>query len=273
MKIRKLLLPIILRSTLLLLSVVSLVTILSFLVSVSSAEGEQVAEDSYVYLPIIVDFSDLLLSDNFSNPNSGWPVDDDGVVKWSYQEGEYEMLSRFSDVWAGALGPVYGLTDYNVRASMRRLQGSTSDVGLVFDWKNWDNFYYLVVDPGGQWFGVAKVIDGTPNIVIGQTFAQGDIFPGNATNRLRVDRNGPEIGVSINGKRVATAVDRQFPPPYRAGFYMESDDDAPAINRYDDVEIWRADSAQVQKVELSSFEAPFASGAGFDFALDWDAGD
>lgn len=229
----------------LLLIPITLMLLIFLLVSGLSAGDTAVTLDTFVYLPMVLDTTDLLFSDDFSDENSGWPVDDDGDTRWSYQNGEYEILIRDSNIWAGALAPVDGLKAYNIRATMRRLQGSSSDYGLVFDWKDWDNFYYLVMDPSGGWFGVAKFVNGTPKIVVPRTDAS-NIQPGNAKNRLRIDRNGQELVVSINGKRLATAQDREFAGDVQVGLYMESDDVAPAVIRYDDFEVWRLDNNTAQ---------------------------
>ena len=243
------------------------------LVSGLSASEDETVEDSFVYLPLVIDTSDLLFSDDFSNPNSGWPVDDDGVVKWGYSNGEYEILIRDQRRWAGALAPVMVLDNYMVRVDARRLQGSTSDYGIVFDQKDWDNFYYLVVDAGDQWFGVAEVVDGDPAIVIPRTNSA-VIKPGNAINQLQVEKNGQEIQVTINGSWLAKANSSSGTNSGAGvGLYMEGDEDVPAVVHYDNFEIWRLEKEQSQSAEMRLMGMNHESGSDFDAYLGWDVED
>ncbi len=248
---------------------ITLTILIFLLVSVLSASEGTVTEDAVVYLPLVRNVSDQVFRDDFSNDKSGWPVVDNGLVRWSYQDGEYEMLIREAGRWAGAIAPVDGLTAYNVRASMRRQQGRTGDYGLVFDWKDWDNFYFLAMDPSGGWFGVAKVVFGEPEIVIPRTDAA-VILPGYAQNRLRIDREGLDITVSINGKRLATVQDKEFSGDVSVGFYMEADEDVPARARYDNIEVWRLGTGQLHEVKMRPMGTYFSGGDDFDAALNWE---
>jgi hypothetical protein len=216
--------------------------------------------DTLTYLPITMDFSDQLLRDTFSDPTSGWPIDDDGNTRWSYQDGEYEMLIREARWRSGALAkPIELPESYSVEASMRRTQGTENDYGLIFDYMDWDNYYYLIVGAGTRWFGVAKVVDGTHTIVIPRTIVENVINPDNSTNHLRVERKGDQIEVIINDETVSPTdppvTSSGFDAPPRVGFYMESDGDSPAAVRFDDFEVWRLDNDTIQKMKQQPVES------------------
>jgi len=241
--------------------------LLSSFVFASALVADEVESDAEYtsYIPFIN--SPLLLSDDFSNPNSGWPVGDDGQVKWSYQNGEYELLIRVPRWWAGAKAPISGLVDYAAEAEMRRLSGSTSDYGLIFDFQDWDNFYYFIVDPGDQWYGVAKIVNGIPQVIVPQTTSP-LINPNTGVNHLKVEREGDQIDLYINDNHLKTANNAGFGGGLEVGLYMESDNDAPASVRYDNFVAWDLGIGKSNSVDLSthSAESPM-SGAG---PMTWD---
>ena len=184
------------------------------------------------------------------------------AVRRSYQEDEYEILIFEESRWAGALAPFDALTvdsDYSVAADMRRIDGTESDYAIVFDLRDWDNYFYLIVDPGKQWFGVAKVAKGKPRIVIPATDSL-VINPGQETNHLQVNRKGDEIVVIINGSQLASASSSGFGVDPRVGLYMESDGDAPANVRYDNFEVWQLENGAVQSVQAQQIRTPSMGG-------------
>jgi hypothetical protein len=213
--------------------------------------------------------------DDFSNADSGWPIDDDGDTIWRYDSGEYEMYMRNAKWWAGALAPVGASGDYSVEADMRRLSGSTSDYGLIFDFQDWENFYLLVVDPGDQWYGVAKFVAGNLIVIIPQTTNTSAIKPDQEVNHLKVDRTGNKIAVFINDKplKSATDVGPVVDPVIgiEFGLYMESDADAPAAVKYDNFEAWRLVNGQTQTmaVRLRNPEPARTGGGSCEANADW----
>ncbi|NCF65084.1 MAG: hypothetical protein GWP61_03865 [Chloroflexi bacterium] len=244
-----------------------ILVLLSSLVFASASvadDAESVVEHT-TYLPSIS--KPLLISDDFSNPNSGWLVADDGQVKWSYQNGEYEILIRVPKWWAGARAPINGLVHYAVEAEMRRLSGSTSDYGLIFDFQDWTNFYYFIVDSGDQWYGVAKIANDTPQVIVPLTNSP-LINPNTSVNHLKVVRVGNQIDLYINGHHLKTANDAGFGGGLEVGLYMESDSDAPASVRYDNFVAWDLGTGKPNSVDLwsHSSESP-ATGSG---SMTWD---
>lgn len=249
---------------------IALISFILLLVSgLSVSEGAE-PEDTFIFLPIIMDISDKLYRDDFSDPNSGWPVNDDGNVARSYQNGVYEMLIRDAGYWAGARAPIVGFVDYGVEAEMWRYQGGrTSNYGLVFDRKDWDNFYFLVVDTTSQWFGVAKVVDGVPQVAIPRTDSAA-IKPGGKINKLRVDRKGNVIVVTINGTGVATEKDSGFDGDLGVGLFMEVDDDVPARVHYDNFVVWQFGTGKPQRTKMSLAESHFSGEDDFAAVFDGD---
>lgn len=149
---------------------------------------------------------------------------------------------------------------------MYRFAGNTSDYGFIFDFLDWDNYYILVVDPGAQWYGVAKFENGGLQLIVLATYSP-HINPDNGTNHLRVERDGDQIGIYVNGEHLETANDAGFGGSLGVGLYGESDSDTPASVRYDNFAIWELESGSPKSPELRSHmpESPIArevSGAG-----------
>ena len=89
-----------------------------------------------------------LYLDDFSNPGSGWLVDDDPSGSHSYQDGEYEIRINYVG-WGKGVAAPYTVTNVNyaVQADMRHLAGSIAYYGLVFNRQDWDNYYSYRADP------------------------------------------------------------------------------------------------------------------------------
>jgi hypothetical protein len=222
------------------------------LVPALAADEDGSAAEHTAYLPIIS--QPLRLFDDFSDPNSGWLAADDGQVKWSYQNGEYEILIRVPKWWAGARAPITGLVDYAAEVEMRRLSGSESDYGLIFDFQDWNNFYYFIVDPGDQWYGVAKIVNGVTQVIVPLTDSS-LINPNNSVNKLKVERVGNQIDIFANGHHLNTAIDAGFGGGLEVGLYMESDNDAPASVHYDNFVARALGAGQSNSVDLWSHSA------------------
>ena len=238
------------RSVLQLIALISSFTIIIGAVSAAESSISSREDDEFsTYMPVILAPFDILYFDDFSDSNSGWLVDDDGEVRWSYQNEEYEMLIRKERIWSGAIAPVSGFVDYSVEAEMHRQEGTESDLGLIFDFLDWDNYYFFVIDPGDQWYGVAKIDDGQAEIVIPQTNTS-KIKANNETNTLKIERDGNNLGVYINGELLNSAVDMSFEGDLSAGFYAESDQDAPAAIRYDNFTVRSLNSTNLNNKSL-----------------------
>ena len=150
---------------------------------------------------------------------------------------------------------------------MRRLSGSESDYGLIFDFQDWDNYYYFIVDPGDQWYGVAKIVNGVTEVIVPRTNSS-LINPNTSINHLKVAREGDQIDLYVNGHYLEKADDAGFSAGLQVGLYMESDNDAPASVRYDNFVAWDLAIGKSNSVELStrSTESPM-TGAG---PMTWD---
>lgn len=219
---------------------------------------------STVYLPIIMKPLGLCFTDDFSDPFSGWYAGDNGDVRWSYVDGEYEILLRRVIYWAGATAVISPLSIYRVEADMRRISGSETDYGIIFDLKDWNNFYLYAIDPGTQLYGVVKIENGSVGDIVPLTNSS-FINPDNNANHLAVERDGEQIDIYVNGRHLATANDVGFNGNNEVGLFAESDDSNPAAARYDDFRVWCSNPGTTTSAERQSTQVATSATAGSVF--------
>jgi hypothetical protein len=199
-----------------------------------SIPGTTIADlDSTSYLPLVFNNNPLLYFDNFSDPDSGWPISDSGNVKLSYQEGEYEILIREQNYWGGAVPPLDDIAGYSVNADMRFQTGSGGFYGLIFDREDWDQFYIYVISPYGQVFGVLRH-DPAAWVVLIPFAVSPSINTGSTANHLRVDRAGDQITVYVNDQLLTSISDDAYSGiSNEVGLFAQSSTQVPVAMRFD----------------------------------------
>jgi len=187
------------------------------------------------YLPLVLNNYFPPYLDDFSDPDSGWYVHDDGDIRWSYQSGEYEIRLRGSYWWAWASAPIVFPEDYIVEADMRRYSGNVA-YGLIFGMQDGSHFYVLIVHPESRYYYLVKVVgDDWPVLDYGySTYISSYPY---STNHLKVKRDGNQIYAYVNGHLVASESDSSYIGSLYGGFYAESGPTAPAVVRFDDFQL------------------------------------
>jgi len=101
----------------------------------------QASKDPFVFLPIIArNYCSSGFYDDFSNPESGWPIFEDGVVLYEYLNGEYRILVKNAETWAAA-SPDYLAADYIVAVDVRKAGDVWGKYGIIFGLaEDWSHF-------------------------------------------------------------------------------------------------------------------------------------
>ena len=176
---------------------------------------------------------DLLVEDDFSNPESGWETWDDGSVLYGYHPPDYyhvqasstETLStaffggNFDDVTMESL----------VFVDATDTENGAFRYGLVLR-RSGDNFYAFTIAPRANEWTVLKhtengltVLDqGTVETLQGLT----------GKDSLRVDASGSDFAFSINGRLVSQLSDTDLPQG-DIGFMVQTFDESRAHIHYD----------------------------------------
>lgn len=214
-------------SVALILAVAALVWLLSAWSSLPTAEARGPAEANtgstnlllssrsmltyYVFLPIVFK-SDIVFSDDFSDPNSGWPTGDYGDCEYAYRDGRYRI--KVTDYGERCYAPNLLIPkQVNGTFSVRARRTSDEDrhmlYGLVFGAKPVPyaaaNHWALEIYPNDDsdcddkpFFWLVAVVDDHQEYFDDQCTDAIDKDE-NDWNELKVIRNGRHIDVYING--------------------------------------------------------------------------
>ena len=123
----------------------------------------------------------ILYQDDFSDPGSGWPIED-----WrGYEDGEYFIIMEEAGWWGGSIIPGEPFFDaFCVEVEVRAVGRAEGAYGIVFGFKDWDNNYSFAVSTDG-WFLVDRMVEG--HWVQRAAWRESPaIERGTATNRLKI---------------------------------------------------------------------------------------
>jgi hypothetical protein len=177
----------------------------------------------------------LVDQDDFSQANSGWPINKEGAVLSRYQDGAYHVTVQEPDHWWAAsykpdgMGSKYGV---QLRTWPAGAPGVGS-YGIYFGAIDKFNMFELLIRDSGE-FRLAKAIDNEET----------DLVPWTASGRLRVGSpnvlavavRGKVVTVCINGSAV-TAVKDPDMRVGRVGMVAWSDTKNLDV-MYDDFTVW-----------------------------------
>jgi hypothetical protein len=196
--------------------IVLLIAALAFLVlvvAVSTATALTPTTTSTIALPLIRKDSTPTptptpptFSDDFSNPSSGWPVNEDSISKVGYLGGEYQILVKQGNYIVRA-GNNYQASDFQVELDARDAGSVDGSVGMYFGSVTNVGFYDFEVAYGQ--FDLIRY--DLTNINNSQTLinptVNSAIQSGNASNHLKATRSGSTITLFANGTQLAQISD------------------------------------------------------------------
>ena len=156
------------------------------------------------------DGTNVLFSDDFSDPDSGWPrvQQDDGVT--DYDNGQYRIFVDQSrhDYWAY---PGRSFTDVQVEADATKIGGpDDNDFGLVCRYQDTENFYAFLISSDG-FYAILKYSGGSSETLGSDSWPPSEaINQGAATNHLRADCIGDSLTLYANGQQLHAVSDSAF---------------------------------------------------------------
>lgn len=175
-------------------------------------------------------------TDDFSNPESGFPRQTDADATTDYSHGEYmiEIVEPDLNVWAIA-GPA--VADATVTVQARTANGSNNNAfGVVCRYRDDKNFYFLVISADG-FYAIGKLKEGMISYLTPGGFQQNEnIQTGQATHTLAAACLGGTLTLSVNGFELASVTD----PDYRdgqTGLIAATFDGTPVEIRFDNFKI------------------------------------
>jgi len=174
----------------------------------------------HAFLPMVLrSYCNPIYFDDFSDPASGWPIDDGSDVSHSYVSGEYQILVKSNYWWAAATAGARASNGYYA-ADVRNSTGTPGSYGLLFGLSDdWSRFYTFEVDNPGNYY-IYKYDDPTWTLLASGSSAS--IRTGTATNSLKIERNGSLLKAYANGALLASLTEGSYTGDLRAGLTASS---------------------------------------------------
>lgn len=163
-----------------------------------------------------------------------WYEADHGWGKFSYQDGEYEILIRNTNSWGFANVPLEGgLPRFAVEVDARVSTGAAGIYGINFGQVDGDNLYHFRVYPGAQQYKLLKLADGAW-VDLTAWAVNSAINDETGVNRLRVERDGAQIRLYANGTLLTSLSDSSYLGNQELSLFGMSWTEAPVTVRFDD---------------------------------------
>jgi hypothetical protein len=162
----------------------------------------------FIYITFIAQPGRTLYSDDFSDPGSGWMRYTSDAVTLDYSEGGYSFRINAPENWYLLQTSGAPLNNVRVEADAKLVTGGPGTVfGLVCR-ANSDQLYYLGwVNSNGEYGFEQRLADGGWRHIINGSAS----FPeGNDLVRLRLDCDGSNLELALNGVTIAAAVDKEL---------------------------------------------------------------
>ena len=157
-------------------------------VNYEEVEFHRLMTDMLVMPLLFNNFCGGPVRDDFSDPNSGWPRGDDGVVAVGYVDGQYSILHRQADHWIAVTRDERWVNSEQVRVTARLASGNGL-VGMIFGLNDdWSEFYTMEVAPHYRAYLVRHftAAEGWETLAIYQSVD--GIHTGSEPNVLRIER-------------------------------------------------------------------------------------
>lgn len=178
-------------------------------------------------------------SDDFSDPESGWPVDESGGLSTGYHPpGVFHLVAERANLRRTVTGGITvgdGVVETAAEVETTASGAGPFRFGLVTR-AGRDGYYAFVVQPHTkEWF----VLEGSGRSVRRlATGASGIVAGLDGENALRVEMNGATLDFLVNGWLVARVQDSTHSAG-EVGFYVETSADPKAHVHFDRIEVER----------------------------------
>ncbi len=199
-----------------------------------------------VYLPAILHNYCGDFFDDFSNPFSGWPVENNTLVETRYLNGEYSIYSKNGDYIYLFNSPSCLRENYTVETDVHWAGSSGDGYGLVFGVTDSFNQYYLfyVSADYGSYALIRRDVSGFHFVA---SFANSPAIHRSAfPNHLKVRREGNIIALEVNGTNLGTWYDSVITGPTGAGVFSSPYSNPPQSEA-------RFDNFSMNTIEASGF--------------------
>lgn len=153
-------------------------------------------------------FMPPMFLDDFSNPDSGWPILDTLTTHYYYQNGGYHILVHPANWMAGAR-PGIQATDFSVAVDLHNYASSENDFsGIAFGIaQDWSTFYLFAINWRGAY--ILYRFDPSSAAILAQGYSHA-LYTYDIRNHIKVVRNGNMIEAYTNNQLVASVSDGTY---------------------------------------------------------------
>jgi hypothetical protein len=166
----------------------------------------------------------LIIRDNLTDPDGGWPVDINVSEARSFTDNGYSIyVQRPGWVSKCTNRKIGELADFIVEVDIKESALPKSDgyVGLRFRIQDDQNYYAFMINNNNRTFRIVNFKGGPTPTVLRDWTTSNYINPENSTNRLRIVCEGPRIDAYCNEYLLWTGTDTSIPKGF-LGFQVES---------------------------------------------------
>jgi len=155
--------------------------------------------------------SNTLLTEDFSDTESGWYVFTDSDGRYAYSDGGYKILVTTTDLMLYATSPQDFQSDVHVEVDATKAGGPDDNAfGLICRAEDLDNFYWFAISSDG-YAGIGSNENADLYILSGEYLEESDaVYLGEATNHIAADCVGSTLTLFVNGSEVVSVTDTSF---------------------------------------------------------------
>ncbi|MBP7693330.1 MAG: hypothetical protein KA764_15510 [Anaerolineales bacterium] len=194
---------------------------------------------AYTYIPLCANqYCPPNFFDDFSNPTSGWSIDEDDFARSEYLDNEYRILSKQSGYSFLYHAPTCARQNYVVETDARWVDTPGSSYGLLFGMNSdFSQYYIFDINTDYQMYRLYRHDNGGFTRLAAPT-ATAVIQRGTAGNYLKVSWNGGLITLQVNTIVVGFWPTGPVWGLTQAGVMVSSYDDVPAADaRFDNFRV------------------------------------
>jgi hypothetical protein len=185
---------------------------------------------------------ELLASDDFEDPGSGWRYQQVPGIEAGYRDGRYRIaLAATPNLLAIAVQERPPLDDVIIEVEATPEAGSAAHpYGLMVRGQDQTNFHAFVIGGDGSYAAVS-IAGGNPVLdsAIDATLPAGTLSPPGQANRLRLVAHGSKLSFYVNDQLVTEVAQAKWPAGH-AGFFVSTTGAAPVAVAFDNWRVFRS---------------------------------
>lgn len=164
----------------------------------------------------------LVITDDFSNPDSGWDISSDFTAAMTYTGMEYSIFLKSANLPVFSINRKIGeMSDFIAEVDIREAEPVKSGyVAILFRYQDTQNYYAFLINNSNRTFRIIHRMGERINPLQDWT-PSNYIKPESGINRLKIVCKGPQIEAFANDNKLSTVRDTMFVKGY-LGFEVDT---------------------------------------------------